>query len=981
MAKKYNCPFCDYRNTSDNLIRHIDKKHQEDLPEGYTAGRMVFNIRNKRDHGTCLICKQETEWNENTQRYNSLCGRKECHDKYVARFEKNMIKVYKKPRLLDDEFQQEKMLSHRRISGTYRFSTGGTATYTGKFEQKALEFLDKVMNVKVYELMVPGPVLEYTDEDGTTRKYIPDIYWIDLNLLIEVKDGGSNPNRRNMPEYRSKQMAKEKMITDRGAFNYLRLTNNNFAQLLEIVAEIKEKAMNDDSSPVIRINESSKLDEVGPVGGMPPNYTQSGYLIYKGYDGLKDGSDLPVNRSVFLSNDIISDKIIGKDKNNKLKQYPKDTVEESDIKIYKFLGSYKKFLEVASKESLDESFYEALSGRKEYSKDQIDYDPLFSEINLNKYLSSIYEEVTSIRSMMEYNPVLPVMNKDDIQKMKTALEGYEDKLSIAEDKDGYFMYNKKTGKRTKSVKDIALLKVKDTTLLQESFFYRNIRVPSIDFLEEKTSIKNDYDSAKEIMDSLSKEDLKLTDMDHEYRDVKVLYRYIYRSGNSPVGFIDVYPLNGKQDRGFILLAVKDGYRNKGIASMMISKALDYAMDNNMKYLEWRCNKANESSYKSALKNGFKLIRETKGQYILRFDVESLSEAADDNIQYSDSDIELAKEYNITSSNTMIYPVETETELEELWDEYNSQSSNVKDDCNAMSMRLFHRTCEQLYYKLKHDFLIKPSKPTYHTIYRGIREDAIPDMDKTIHTNSLMGNAFAFVSDMPYFTPDELKKLNFVPDDSIKKWYDEYNKLFTTGTVSGLFTKLNKERIEKLHKAKTKDEKLSLAWNPEVAFTPKIRVSIDKKINEAMRINIVQESTLPYSIDRRGNLIIKKFWNKKDAYNVYEQIYQELHKNLIAYDRHKAYTLMEFEMIKLYDLKSRVDEDYMNDKNNEKMKNLRSRIMNDYDKYLDIVLAHNKKFNIRQRYINSSLNRDTIKINDPTIKATKNALKALKDIII
>jgi hypothetical protein len=225
------------------------------------------------------------------------------------------------------------------------------------------------MGVKVYELMVPGPVLEYTDEDGTTRKYIPDIYWIDLNLLIEVKDGGSNPNRRNMPEYRSKQMAKEKMITDRGTFNYLRLTNNNFAQLLEIVAEIKEKAMNDDSSPVIRINESSKLDEVGPVGGMPPNYTQSGYLIYKGYDGLKDDNDLPVERSVFLSN-----KIIGKDKNNKLKQYPKDTVEESDIKIYKFLGSYKKFLEVASKESLKESFYEALSGHKEYSKDQIDYD-------------------------------------------------------------------------------------------------------------------------------------------------------------------------------------------------------------------------------------------------------------------------------------------------------------------------------------------------------------------------------------------------------------------------------------------------------------------------------------------------------------------------------------------------------------------------------------------------------------------------------
>ena len=37
---------------------------------------------------------------------------------------------------------------------------------------------------------------------------------------------------------REKTIAKEKIITDRGEYNYLRLTNNNFSQLIEIFMDI-----------------------------------------------------------------------------------------------------------------------------------------------------------------------------------------------------------------------------------------------------------------------------------------------------------------------------------------------------------------------------------------------------------------------------------------------------------------------------------------------------------------------------------------------------------------------------------------------------------------------------------------------------------------------------------------------------------------------------------------------------------------------
>lgn len=847
MAKKYNCPYCDYRNESNKLIRHIEKRHLEDLPEGYTPSRMVYDIRNKRTHGTCLICKQDTPWNENNDRYDSLCGRKECHDKYVSRFEKNMIRVYNKTRLLDDEEQQEKMLAHRRISGTYKFEDGGSHTYTGKFEEKALEFLDKVMHVKSKELMIPGPVLEYKDPNGVTRKYIPDIYWIDLNLLIEVKDGGSNPNNRNMPEYRAKQMAKEKMITNKGTFNYLRLTNNNFAQLLEIVAEIKEAVMNGDDKVIININENT-VEEVGPVGGMPPNHTSSGYLIYKGFNGLSKVSDDDNNTNYsdsissnqYLANDIISDKVVHRDHKGDVKVCKKKVLEDGELKIYRYLGDYNKFIEVASKTHLNESFYEALSGHKLYNLEQIADDALFEEVDFSQKINEITDEIISIKSVGEYNPVLPLLTKEDILEANSMLEALEDKLAIAEDKDGYFLYNKKTGRRTKSVKDIASLKPKidNPVLLQEDLIYKKIDIPDMKFILEQ-----------------------------------------------------------------------------------------------------------------------------------------------DNGEYSDSDIDRAKEYCISTGYQLIYPVKSERELENMWDDYNSQNNDEKDDCNAASIRIFGKTCEQLYSVLKHKFLIRPSKDTYYGIYNGIREEAIPQLNKTIYSNSLVNNTFSFVSDMPYFTPDELQKIGFKPDDNIHQWYDEYNKLFKTGTVSSLFSKLNKERVEKLHKAKTDKEKLSLAWNPAVAFEPKIRVKIDKKINKEICHNILQEANIPIRFDKNGRLIIDKFW--KNRYTQQETMYQELHSNLIKYEKAKNYKLMEFELVKMYDIYVQLEEEYTKQKSSpdRKIVNLRARVKNDMDKYLPMVLAHNKKFNIRRKYTNSTMNKDNVNIDPHTLKGYAKVFNTIKQMII
>lgn len=256
-AKRYKCPYCDFRAERPKLINHVDKKHEDLIPDGYTPSRVVYNSINKREHGSCMQCKKPTTWDEDKQRYNSFCSTK-CKDDYVEMFQNRMINTHGTTTLLNDEEFQKKMLANRSISGKYTFSDGGTLSYVGSYEKKFLEFMDVYLNVKSVDLIAPGPVIEYV-YNGETHKWITDFYYVPFNLVFDIKDGGTNPNNRNMIEYREKQEAKEKAIAKCNKYNYIRLTDNNFQQLILIMMELKANPNSD--KPIIRINESSVLLE------------------------------------------------------------------------------------------------------------------------------------------------------------------------------------------------------------------------------------------------------------------------------------------------------------------------------------------------------------------------------------------------------------------------------------------------------------------------------------------------------------------------------------------------------------------------------------------------------------------------------------------------------------------------------------------------------------------------------------------------
>ena len=264
--KKYKCPYCDERFERAKLADHIEKKHNEMIPEGYTASRVAFNTMNNKTRGKCIMCGKETDWNEDKCRYERICNSKRCHDDYVKLVEERLkaARGVTRSEMLSDPHFQDKMLKGRSISGTYKFSDGGKLEYVGNYEKNFLEFMDKFLHVKSIDIQAPGPTIEYYYE-GKKHFWITDFYYIPYNLVLDIKDGGKNPNKREMPEYRAKQKAKEKAIKSLGEYNYLRLTDNQFDQLLDVMLELKDAMIDLDGpfeqkiskmKPIIKINEA-----------------------------------------------------------------------------------------------------------------------------------------------------------------------------------------------------------------------------------------------------------------------------------------------------------------------------------------------------------------------------------------------------------------------------------------------------------------------------------------------------------------------------------------------------------------------------------------------------------------------------------------------------------------------------------------------------------------------------------------------------
>lgn len=245
--KKISCPLCDEQFTRlDGLHSHIEEDHEDNIPEGYTVDRYMYFIKTGKTHGNCVICKSKTGWNDSTGKYKRFCENPKCKEKYRETFKNRMVGKYGKTTLLDDPDQQRKMLANRHISGEYGWTDGTKKTYTGSYELDFLKMLDVFMNFDSSDIMTPSPHTYYYIYEGEKKFYIPDMYIPSLNLEIEIKDGGDNPNKHSkiVNVDKAKEKLKDAVMASQKDIEYIKIVNKNYDGFFKYLLDKKEKTAN-----------------------------------------------------------------------------------------------------------------------------------------------------------------------------------------------------------------------------------------------------------------------------------------------------------------------------------------------------------------------------------------------------------------------------------------------------------------------------------------------------------------------------------------------------------------------------------------------------------------------------------------------------------------------------------------------------------------------------------------------------------------
>lgn len=242
--QKIKCKFCDtYCLGVNGYVLHLEEKHHDLIPKDMVPWQFYYYLKTGKTHGSCVMCKKDTKWNDETHKYNRFCDDPKCKEKYRKIFEDRMIGKYGKITLLNDPEMQRKMLANRKISGQYMFQNDEyhyKIPYTGSYERAFLEFLDLDLNFSSNDIFGPSPHTYYYIYQGEKHFYIPDFYIPSLNLEIEIKDGGDNPNMHHKIQEVDKEKERIKdniMKSNSSTFNYIKIENKDhfkFFKYLEI---------------------------------------------------------------------------------------------------------------------------------------------------------------------------------------------------------------------------------------------------------------------------------------------------------------------------------------------------------------------------------------------------------------------------------------------------------------------------------------------------------------------------------------------------------------------------------------------------------------------------------------------------------------------------------------------------------------------------------------------------------------------------
>ena len=224
---------------------HMHRHHPDEIPKGFTDLQYFYYTITGKKSGACVQCHKPTDWNEATGKYNRYCNNPKCKEQYCKVAKKRMIDKYGKIHLLNDPEMQRKMLSNRKISGTYTFSDGsGKVPYVASYEKDFLMTMDTVLGFKATDIMSPSPHNYVYMYEGKPHFYIPDFYIPSLNLEIEIKDDQNGPNANKHPKIaavdRVKEALKDDIMAKNKSVNYFKVMDKSYTDFFKYVLELKE---------------------------------------------------------------------------------------------------------------------------------------------------------------------------------------------------------------------------------------------------------------------------------------------------------------------------------------------------------------------------------------------------------------------------------------------------------------------------------------------------------------------------------------------------------------------------------------------------------------------------------------------------------------------------------------------------------------------------------------------------------------------
>lgn len=948
--RRIACPLCRRKDFKDKLIIHIEKDHEDIIGE-ISAEQFLYD-KTHPGSGKCIVCGNKTEWNEKTGKYHRLCSNPRCKEEMRAKFKKNMIRVHGKVSLLDDAAHQAKMLANRSISGTYVYSDGTKFTYTGSYEHKAIEFMDKVLNCNSKDIIMPGPVIDYTDQYGNSRQWITDIYYVPYNLIIEVKDGGDNPNNRQMDEYRAKQVSKEAELIKLGEYNYLRLVDNKFVQLMEVLALLKDQEINEPNmtNKIIRINESAVYDDrfftldnveeseeddnipieydiirrlsdlkeyaarehmgVGAVGGIVG--TMDGNMLVQytphrhSFSGEKDGFG--------IVDDKKSTKLRVKSDNEET-----EIVDKEPFLQDKFYKSYRHKRDRVTWENAI-NLYEEITGKVMLSRDQLEYDDDFIEADLDRENKlALMNMVYSIESDL-YNTAMPLCDILEVNTAKSKLKEFPEGTMIMEDYNGYFAIDLESGVRSKSYDTIleieapAFVKAKDAlTQDDDTQSTNNKKVKEVNDSGMYKVLDDKYESEEQLMDDWNDYNSLSADMKRHSDDMSI---EIYGKSNIE-RFKELRSKYLNSEIPYDDLALSES----GLQLSDLDRARDYGIE----------------------------LRGKKRE------------------------IEYLQAWSLNSGIFVILPCDSEEELDAQWNNLQSMDISLIRISDMRMMEAFGCNNETMYNFLKSVFTNKGFDDFY---YLPMVESAMEDVQPIRNLPNTT----------PFYIPHEIEvfKRNSTFGDMPSKWKSkadqwlkDYKNIYEGKSYDkkAILDWMSNVRYLSLEYARTNSDEykqalLEFGWNPYMEFNP---INMNRAHNRAntlyhrnMTAKLLQEKGIGFEFDNKGNLFVKNFLKNKN----YQATYMESHRLLMEYDRAKNIEAMKYELAKMYYLNLKITEDLTKQDRTKKDKELvkiRARVLNDFHKYLKVVLKGDKQFNFSNYYQRSEFCDDSFVITAPTLK--------------